>query len=711
MLYDAVIPTIREKKLASNLSVLILTAFVAACGNGDGSFPVNVSTKAAATPATVTPVLTSGASSNDLNVPDTSASTPPTIVPAATTPVSVAPATTSSTPSPAVAPGLYISEIAANYRRTSGVSWFEVFNNSTKPIALSDYQLRATGWNIATQEVSATPVLFDLPQVNVPAGGYMVIAGKTATFLTNTDKSVYITATPPTTGKSPGKTYAPYWSDTEGFVELLKKNNSQTTDFVRFGTSTIAPTTGTAWIGDNVPAFPAKPNYVTVSTPDPLDTHDGSIVRLSNAFLVSATKSDWSSVAFSTPGGQNDVLTSAVDSDHDGIPDSAKIAGGTYGGMDLYSLGARKGQQDVFIHVNYMTKAGDLGTTPQKNALQQVVDAFNGHNIKIHFDAGNLYTPSTDATNFNLSGDVSHAVTYSKCTQLLNAANGFAPDAGCTSIYQYSSGSFDVRRKPIYRYMQVANSQLANGTAGSSGIAELPGTKFLLTLGSWGLKSTDVQSKSQLEHYQAATIMHEFGHTLNLHHGGFEDQNYKPNYFSIMNYMYQLPGLPSQANGTGANERYYQYLNWFSGTAIPGHAKSYTYSQCDVPEGPCSAVMKIDYSNGSGTNLDEANLLESDNIGRGSLNKAYLDWNLNGKLDGKSYAYDWINGHTVMRDFNDWSNIKLEPNPHDVTAQALAATAGVRFVAKKQLDVGRTFGEVALEEAPPAHFVNATSSQ
>jgi hypothetical protein len=39
---------------------------------------------------------------------------------------------------------------------------------------------------------------------------------------------------------------------------------------------------------------------------------------------------------------------------------------------------------------------------------------------------------------------------------------------------------------------------------------------------------------------QAATIMHEFGHTLGLHHGGGDDYNCKPNYLSIMSYAYQF---------------------------------------------------------------------------------------------------------------------------------------------------------------------------
>ena len=35
--------------------------------------------------------------------------------------------------------------------------------------------------------------------------------------------------------------------------------------------------------------------------------------------------------------------------------------------------------------------------------------------------------------------------------------------------------------------------------------------------------------------------MHELGHTLGLHHGGGDDINNKPNYYSVMNYAWQVP--------------------------------------------------------------------------------------------------------------------------------------------------------------------------
>lgn len=46
---------------------------------------------------------------------------------------------------------------------------------------------------------------------------------------------------------------------------------------------------------------------------------------------------------------------------------------------------------------------------------------------------------------------------------------------------------------------------------------------------------------------EAGTIMHELGHCLNLQHGGFESYvNFKPNYCSSMNYLFQFNGLDAE---------------------------------------------------------------------------------------------------------------------------------------------------------------------
>ena len=50
---------------------------------------------------------------------------------------------------------------------------------------------------------------------------------------------------------------------------------------------------------------------------------------------------------------------------------------------------------------------------------------------------------------------------------------------------------------------------------------------------------------------QAGTLMHESGHNFELTHAGppkfpVREPNCKPNYLSVMNYLFQLRGLPQE---------------------------------------------------------------------------------------------------------------------------------------------------------------------
>lgn len=608
----------------------------------------------------------------------------------------------------AVAPGLYLSEVAANYRGTDGVSWVELFNNSPAAIHLSDYRLRANGLDSASKTLSANPLAFDLPDIVIPAGGYFVVAGKASSYLKNSDKSAYIQQTVAATqANAQDVNYLPYWTDKAGFVELLRVADGSTADFVRFGSEQTKPTTDNAWSGDNVAAFPVLASYTSTTTLDPLDNYDRSIVRLSGAqsFKVSASKDDWTLVTFPTPGGPNDVPAGTVDSDNDGIPDTAKVNGGTFAGLDLYALGARQGQRDLFIQVDYMSTQ-DPALSPRKEALQKVVDAFQTHNIKIHFDAGDLFNAALAPADFNLSGAVSRAQPFESCTDTPQVQN-----ANCGSLYQYSSGSLDVRRKPVFRYMLMASSQNADGSSGSSGIAELPGNKFLVTLGQWGFANMDLSvaaNKNVLVNYQAGTIMHEFGHTIGLHHGGFEDANYKPNYFSIMNYMYQLNGLPQNAAGMGPTQRWYYAMNTAGNSAVPGYAAKKMPFRVIV-DGPISNTFKIDYSNGAGADMNQAALLESDNIGRGSDPGAYGDWNVDGRQQARSYAFQ-LNGTglSILRDNNDWNALQLVLNAH--RGDPAPGVNGAQAKASGRIKSERRFGTLVKEDAPPANLLQDLAS-
>jgi len=393
-------------------------------------------------------------------------------------------------------------------------------------------------------------------------------------------------------------------------------------------------------------------------------------------------------------------------------------------------MGARPGQQDMFIQLDYMGNDSSVATQDsarqlQESAVTKMVNAFSPHQIAVHFDVGNRFSSNVDASHYNLDG-LSHQRTFDKCSQMSNTTNyqRTTVDAGCKSIYQYYSQNVDPRRRAFFRYGMVASSQKSNGTAGSSGVSELPGNKVLMTLG--GFLATNLSAAGQIMrvNYQAATLMHEFGHSLSLRHGGDElAVNYKPNYLSIMNYLYQLNGVPTDGTGTDAIEHYYYYQNNWNNATVPNtrqansfYSQGNYYPYTAVPNGPATNSFKVDYSNGSSANLDESALDESAYIGRGAGvgTTAFGDWNLDGVKQAGAYQYS-LTGQTdvfgnpiygVLHDFNDWGHLVL------VTGKDYSGSADLSLGISLKSAVGKPrtktvikSSHVQREEVVPAHVL------
>jgi len=516
---------------------------------------------------------------------------------------------------------LIITEIGTTYY-SNVPSWIEIYNNSDQAIDLSQYMLRAqskpsraSSWTWSSQNYPLT--------LNLPARSYGLLMANVSTTIFPAQRTELIA--------SGGYVF---WWQSDGFVELLKAG--ATIDFVSFGADSTSPTTSGAWSGNPATLIPSS------------STDYGKSLSRAKDLADTNSATDWTIKQFSTPGGTNDA-TNDTDTDRDGIPDVCEAAGATFIGLPLYDWGARPNQTDIFIHLDYMDST-DLGISPRKEALDNVVTAIHGHGYEVHFDIGDLF--GTGISNHNLDGK-SHKVPF---------ANGMTLGevTGMANLYRYKASYLDIAKRGIFHYCIFANSQLADGSPSSStGLGEVSGNDFFLSMGNSNTFSiADQESLFYLINEQAGTLMHELGHNLGLLHGGSDSVNNKPNYRSIMNYLYGY-GLPTIGN-VREGDRYYHKM-WK--TSLFSHFSPFyqyfsTSGTKQLHNSPYTNTFVMDYSSGGGGTLDETNL--SEGAGLGYSQSAGVDWNGDGDtvdIVSKDINVDGTLG--TYSDFNDWGNITI----------------------------------------------------
>lgn len=559
--------------------------------------------------------------------------------------------------------GLFLTEVSECYYNDT-FCWFELYNPTSDVIDLSEYSFKSVYIDGADNYKSDGNVEFSFPAVNVQPGQYIIVrSDKNGDSFASNQRVVFA---------HEAGSY-PYWGD-EGYIDLLF--NGVTQDFVTFG-NVFNPVTSQQWQGSAATA----PNSEA-------DSYGASIGRNGNNTDTNSA-SDWVIYDYASMAGANDVNCN-VDVDQDGIPDCSEQPGSSYAGLPLYDWGAREGQKDIFIELDYMDATNnnvqpqDEGIIPRKEALQKVVEVFASQGIAVHFDVGDLYDQAEglDPIDFDLGGG--EEIPFVDALTFRSAP----------SVYDLKLDNFDFSRFQVFHYLIFANTQ--NGTAGSSGLAEINGNDLIVTLGEWELNSSNTNNTNRLINFQASTLMHELGHNLGLLHGGDEDENNKPNYFSIMNYLYQLSGLSEIGNNEG--DRY--YAEFFPGSANCGG--SFTNPST-------STTFRMDFSHGVSAPITKTAANET--TGLGQMTTSGVDFNCDG--DQTDASANTGLGSGSWSDFDDWENINLDfrnyfsGNQHGLSLVTISLNSDPLMLDK----VGNDRAPVAIEYSPSPAFFEELKAQ
>jgi hypothetical protein len=204
------------------------------------------------------------------------------------------------------------------------------------------------------------------------------------------------------------------------------------------------------------------------------------------------------------------------------------------------------GVPDLYIEYDYM-----IGHVPSSTAITDFVSAMDGGFVR---DSGGAVVGID--THFFVDNEIQHvdALLFSSSDTadttfltLKNANFGTNSERDLTPCIDAGTSEVDCEseverlltaKRQVFRYGMSIHDQatLNSGNVvgiSSSGYAERPGNDFIVSLGSFTAYQGSIGQ-------QSGTLMHEVGHTLGLQHGGTDDIQCKPNYPSVMNYLYQF---------------------------------------------------------------------------------------------------------------------------------------------------------------------------
>ncbi len=380
------------------------------------------------------------------------------------------------------------------------------------------------------------------------------------------------------------------------------------------------------------------------------------------------TVSTFGNLSLRFSGGATDSFLPLIwskprkDSDGDGLLDDEETSGINIpydprtGGIspevevDLPAMGADPMHKDLFVEVDEVA-----GHPFDPQAVQFVTHDFaqahvanpdGRRGISIHIDAG----PDTlmDGKTGRMWGELSQSdeIPFDPVTGSLDGAGNYVWDEyeGIKQKYfdncPAGGGVCQSARSLAFRYMVMIHRHPARGVGGES--RGIPGIDAVNALQCSGVRTLCNDNWD----IQAAGFMHELGHNLGLGHGGPGDNtNYKPNYFSVMNYSYTF-GIPTTSGDPAI-----------------------FYSPFDDSEAPTLNERHLAERRGvqAPTGRGGLGLVSIFYCGRRGLSRTAdanrpADFNCNGRKRGTVSADINKDGEKgALRSADDWQALKLDP--------------------------------------------------
>ena len=222
------------------------------------------------------------------------------------------------------------------------------------------------------------------------------------------------------------------------------------------------------------------------------------------------------------------VLAFAVDSDGDGLDSSVEA-----------SLGSSDLHKDIFVEIDWFVVNG-RSLKPRKGFTQIVTAIFESapvlnpdgeYGIRIHLVIDDAIKVDFDTLGYKHPNGAYNWDDFDVVKDLF-----FTPSRANTHHYALFIADYgDEFGQP-----SGSSGISRNGSRFTSGASD-----FIVALG--GDYWYNYPKKKQYKWTQAGTFVHELGHNLGLKHGGGNHSNFKPNLLSLLNYSFQVDGIPYTA--------------------------------------------------------------------------------------------------------------------------------------------------------------------